>query len=457
MLSPLADEQDPVRRKRYDQVEQTAVGVGIAVAVGVGIGVGTIVGTIFGVAVAIGVAITKRDHCEAIVVELVGSRCCRRHHLHQPLASRAGTSGQQENPEHVERIPDEQDPVRRKRYDQGNHECEVLGHGPEAAESAYAWDRCDKNSGHIDFIPVPNFCLDHLPEWCRSSSVLDYVIAICALTVRLRVSYTSKGRPEGYTFSKDRGSDILHTGTGWVHNVVPGEGFCQCPKCCQSSSPCQTWFLVFIKTACHVVFNTEEAQSTKIDFFYDDKTSKIETYWGQGVSDKNEQSDNCTIFFATHNVALAEQLQQCIRRTETQVFRPDHSRFFSRWHCSCIIVSHPHGQPKHVTLGKIKLWPSATLEFRKNFVYTTDTCPGSSGAPVVVFEFMELPELDCETRTSHPHLPALNGLKNRIAYGLDDTITTKGLTLRICCKSPSFYQIKKALVAESLGTFLPQL
>ena len=137
-------------------------------------------------------------------------------------------------------------------YVSGNHECEVLGRGPEATESAYAWKNCTKNPGHSQFIPAPEFCLDHLPKWCADPTVVECVRAISALTVRLRVNYTSWGRPDGYSFANHRGSNILHTGSGWVRDIKVGSGPCRCPECQQSSFPKQVWYEVHLETACHV-------------------------------------------------------------------------------------------------------------------------------------------------------------------------------------------------------------
>ncbi|KAK3727442.1 hypothetical protein RRG08_058859 [Elysia crispata] len=43
-------------------------------------------------------------------------------------------------------------PVQRKKNDRGSVECEVLGFGPEALESAAAWEYCRKNPQHSTFL-----------------------------------------------------------------------------------------------------------------------------------------------------------------------------------------------------------------------------------------------------------------------------------------------------------------
>ncbi|KAK3760934.1 hypothetical protein RRG08_022342 [Elysia crispata] len=47
----------------------------------------------------------------------------------------------------------------------------------------------------------------------------------------------------------------------------------------------------------------------------------------------------------------------------------------------CVIISHPHGKYKHVTVGEMK---GSTEEiFGLTKLYNADTCCGSSGAPVI--------------------------------------------------------------------------
>ena len=53
----------------------------------------------------------------------------------------------------------------------------------------------------------------------RSEEVLELVQTEAALTVRIRVKHTSADRPDGYPFSKFRGQDVAHTGTGVITDV----------------------------------------------------------------------------------------------------------------------------------------------------------------------------------------------------------------------------------------------
>ncbi|GFN99910.1 hypothetical protein PoB_002641600 [Plakobranchus ocellatus] len=274
---------------------------------------------------------------------------------------------------------DRADIVKQKRNDQGCHECEVLDSRSEAAESVYQWSACTKNHGHHKFIPVQEFCLDHLPKWCQRKFVFDMVRIMLVLTVRLRVTYTSWERPKGYSFYNHRGSDVLHTGTGFVLAVVEGKGPCQCRSCTDSSSPHQKWYQILVHSACHVVFNTEEAQHTKVDFFYDDKTSRLTSLWVTQAIATDPLADTCTLLCATHEEALAEKLYACVRKIENHSQDIKMDRLSKDLWRLCVVVSHPHGQPKYVTVGR------GLKKEAQSYVYITDTCPGSSGAPVLVF------------------------------------------------------------------------
>ena len=279
-------------------------------------------------------------------------------------------------------------PIQKKKRDQGSIECEVLGFGPEAAESAGAWDTCTKNPAHAKFIPVPEFSLRHLPSDFQEESVLDFIRAFAVLTVRLRVDFVSWQRPKGYAFAENRGSRVLHVGSGLVTSVSEGKGPCPCKICSIGPSPCQQWFEIHLATACHVLYNTEEALFTRVDFFYDAEQSRREgtmkTLWGYEVTKKSKKSDGCFFTCATHDKDLVTQLQtflQHFKQAKRNLPReiPTESLI--------VIVSHPHGQPKKVTVGELLKYQVNWAEPRAGALtwtlfYNTATCPGSSGAPV---------------------------------------------------------------------------
>ena len=49
----------------------------------------------------------------------------------------------------------------------------------------------------------------------------------------------------------------------------------------------------------------------------------------------------------------------------------------------CVVVSHPHGRPKQITIGRVKGADPSRPEAL--ITYDASTCPGCSGAPVLAF------------------------------------------------------------------------
>ncbi|XP_059139777.1 uncharacterized protein LOC131927914 isoform X2 [Physella acuta] len=76
----------------------------------------------------------------------------------------------------------------------GHHEAEIC-YGGEADLHKHYTD-CKKNPGHVNFIPVNDFNLDHLPSQYRDVIMLELIKALSALTVLIKVKYTSLERPK---------------------------------------------------------------------------------------------------------------------------------------------------------------------------------------------------------------------------------------------------------------------
>ena len=238
----------------------------------------------------------------------------------------------------------------------GHHECEVFAGQPGATESARTWSDCVKNPGHARFIPYPDLCLEHLPEGAQTQDVLSRVRSYAARTVRLRVGYTSTHRPDGFPFSNVRGTHLVHTGSGWIDNIptsnippirrfrvsprvcmvrrAPGQP-CPCPECsarpgnssprslratnssprslrASNSSPMRKeWYEFRVITACHVVYDKEEAKRTQVDVFYNDESSRVDgtmkTIWGFDVIHVDPENDTCILRCASHDYKIVKE------------------------------------------------------------------------------------------------------------------------------------------------------
>ncbi|XP_059162126.1 uncharacterized protein LOC131945136 [Physella acuta] len=197
----------------------------------------------------------------------------------------------------------------------GHHECEICYGGEADLHKHYT--SCKKNPGHVNFIPVNDFNLDHLPSLYRDVIMLEQIKALSALTVLIKVKYTSLARPKSvpcfsgrYPFYNTRGSDVLRTGTGRVSRVdryteSDNKGTCPCGKCQHSDTPSKVWGEVWVRTATHVVFDDSEARQTKCVVGLDDNKSPGyigETYY-QDLPTKMEEIETKEGFIPGHHEA----------------------------------------------------------------------------------------------------------------------------------------------------------
>ncbi|GFN99975.1 hypothetical protein PoB_002648100 [Plakobranchus ocellatus] len=313
--------------------------------------------------------------------------------------------------------------------------CDVFGSGPEAAESENAWKTCEKHPGHANFIPITEFGLNHLPEQYRTQSIKDLVNAIAVVTVKLVVRCNSPERMPRYCYSMSGERNSAHVGSGWILDIQKGKGPCRgCFECDPNTSemvkePAQDkekWYLVYVISANHVVFDSEEAKATEVQLFYDDKKSRkdqrMKSIYGAMLERGGSSEDSCVLICFTHNERLAKELTGYVDTMKSMVLKgnrddplfeyeyvrktlPEHQNGL------CIMVSHPHGQPKMVTVGKreqvdrkrvqhlrrISLTErSRRLRLKNPLFYSTESCRGSSGSPV----FMPV---SVETRRKDPH------------------------------------------------------
>ncbi|GFS07435.1 hypothetical protein ElyMa_006569400 [Elysia marginata] len=251
---------------------------------------------------------------------------------------------------------------------------------------------CEKNPGHHTFIPAREFSITDLPVPLKSDVVLRYVTNYSARTVRLRTSYTSLDRPD---YAGYRGSCTLRVASGWVCAVSFLGGPCKCLECFSSGSrPADRSWEVTVATSCHAVFNTEEAKKTGVDFFYEDedspKSGKMRTLWGHEVEYADPPDDKCLFGCITHDEEFAVLLEN-LRKERVDLWEDIlNVAPFDMEHSQCIAISHPHGLQKHITVGQqieIVQRPAGSQPY---YTYTADTCPGSTGGPVLV-----LPGRDC--------------------------------------------------------------
>ncbi|CAG5131506.1 unnamed protein product [Candidula unifasciata] len=282
------------------------------------------------------------------------------------------------------------------RGDQGYHETEC-SFGGEADLQRLLVD-CDKNPGHENFIPVNEFSLKHLPDGYKDEDIVNYIRAQADLTVKITSKFTSMHRPEGYSFHNFRGKNFMRVGSGFMQYVYRNERRsnkpCPCPECKNSPTPRLEWAKLKIRTATHVVFDDDEAQNTMVEFFYDDdkQKDKVKRVYGESVRFGTVRGDWCDIRCVSHDIELCDFLKETWGKWRWLETKVNQKYTCEQDHRLAILVSHPHGCSKQVSIG---VWRNRDIiEISREwencvYSYDTPTCPGSSGAPVWILGQMK--------------------------------------------------------------------
>ncbi|BFZ24267.1 hypothetical protein BsWGS_27306 [Bradybaena similaris] len=297
--------------------------------------------------------------------------------------------------------------ARLDRESQGNWEAEYSYR--EEADLQRHYDRCRKNPGHENFIPIDKFSIKDLPARYRNTDMVDYIRAVSDLTVRVTVKYVSERRPKTvgvsgkpYLGCRYRGQWRTTVGTGWVESVFIWDdemnATCKCKDCRKSSTPQTKFATISINTAAHVVFDKSEGEHTTCHLFFDEEGTPetcqgVVALNGMHCLRNDTDSDNCRMDHYTHDLELAQELdQRCRQRVQMRCNIITKLQETTKFKCSqptldkqplLFIVSHPHGLSKQISIGR---WTSAHEQSNgsKEFTYTAATCPGSSGAPVCI-------------------------------------------------------------------------
>ncbi|XP_059148120.1 uncharacterized protein LOC131935634 [Physella acuta] len=275
----------------------------------------------------------------------------------------------------------------------GNHEAEMC-YGGEADLHKHVAG-CKKNPGHKGFMPLKDFNANCLPSRYHGDDLVSETIkTLAALTVQVKTKFTSLERPEFYPGTQvpypcynDRGSHVLRLGTGRVCSVyksTESDKTCRCAKCQVSATPSKVWGMVHVVTAKHVVFDDSEARQTTCVLGFDDNKSPVVSLDGWEVTGGADiEEDRCDLIYVTCDLELLDELDKMCRRFDGLCREVSNEYIFVDVVKLTVIVSHPHGCPKQVSVGQ---WTHKRERYDgipwTRYWYTTCTCPGSSGASV---------------------------------------------------------------------------
>lgn len=240
---------------------------------------------------------------------------------------------------------------------------------------------CKKANRHDEYKPADDFKKDLLPDSIRDDVLFRFIQILCSLTVRVVVTYAGN----------------THFGTGFVHKVDKRQpGQCPCPEC-KNLGTSKPWGKVTVSTALHVIREESLATMSECHLFYDREEQRdsnnnnnnqvFQTLYGLQLLCPDKKGDWCMLECATHDLAFLEKLdswkeQYWMHGKSLQDSYRDSQKDYA------IIVSHPHGKAKTVSIGK---WVGRRIEKYVRdeqdwcgYSYDTLTCPGSSGALVYI-------------------------------------------------------------------------
>ena len=120
------------------------------------------------------------------------------------------------------------------------------------------------------------------------------------------------------------------------------------------------------------------------------------------------------MYFHTHDAALGERLRELeltagrawdnvVQRLPamTDAEAADHPP-------PTVVIAHPHGRMKHVTVGELQGTESGAWSYRPKVLYSAGTCPGSSGGLVLPLWRMRDEDGVVRELWRHPHSVGLN-------------------------------------------------
>lgn len=202
-------------------------------------------------------------------------------------------------------------------------------------------EKCTKNPGHENFIPIREFSKNHLPSRYRYQDMEDMVRAIADITVRVSHFYISPERPAmflntemRFPFYEQRGQYRLVVGTGFICHVKKFTEFenikCRCDECRELNADRLVWGHIRVYTASHVVYDQAEANDTTCHVFdVDVGQDCVLTLTGLRVRLNVADKDFCLLEGITHDVEIVSKLEQKIHRFYEHQFKV-HDRNNSR-------------------------------------------------------------------------------------------------------------------------------
>lgn len=242
------------------------------------------------------------------------------------------------------------------------------------------------------------------------------------------MKWTSKNRPKEDSCAKFRGTNLTRTASGTCildnkHDFVLTP--CKIPNCPRADDlGCNHFYYegdLKIFTNRHVLFDDDEMNNTVVDFFYDsDDRDGVVRESATKLFYSKRPTDRTFFKVSIHDKDMLLRLGQ-LEINRTIAFQKIPPFVLRRMSAFAIVISHPHGMPKKISIGHVirvteenltpetisnakkvgrleRAWfaSRSQADYREYMAalgtldmplykvwYNTPTCQGSSGAPVL--------------------------------------------------------------------------
>nr|KAI8745225.1 hypothetical protein BgiMline_020625 [Biomphalaria glabrata] len=253
------------------------------------------------------------------------------------------------------------------------------------------------NNHQQKFLPFIDFSLNHLPACYQQDEMINLIKSLADLTVKIEVKDVHEIREQFWKdkihfFEEDIKSKRIILGSGKVEDVTlysekdAGPCPCRCKKC--KSVPKQKWGEIRILTSAQLLYDNKDAKRFVCTLFYDDETSHTITVIGENIVVKNIERDICILTCVTCDLDLIACLESMLDKFE-ECWENAFDKYIHlvKWEDEklIVLVSHPLGYKKHISIGK-KLDCQRDAE-SKGINYDVPTLPGSRGAFLLVPDF----------------------------------------------------------------------
>ncbi|CAL1535612.1 unnamed protein product [Lymnaea stagnalis] len=303
------------------------------------------------------------------------------------------------------------------------------------------YNSCEVNPGHGGFYVPQTLQVKNLPREIQNEDSLTFFNCISQLVVQITVTYTSAARGPKDEYSEFINTNKTRYGSGFVGAVdeqimklrckrdncffasehldsstmsSPNTSFdrsssfdmnanLSSPNTNSPDKPntIQKHFFyggVTVHTSRHVIFDKSEADNAFVKFFFVGPD-------GQGVVNGhvaaivgvNSSQDHMTLHVMSHDKNVFNVLPVVLANAKSSykemlrsTIRAQHAHGLVNKESWVALISHPHGMPKRITLGRVRKEIEDSDGIKVKKYYDAPACNGSSGGLVMTPSLLKL-------------------------------------------------------------------